>query len=183
MSQYISKMKVPSDGTIRHIVGFGMGDPGYDVLEINTKDNVPGVTYYYLKKGIKQSVTVTKFRGNYFVEYESYTDLNSLTSCQKQGCSLKNVTRDCLMETVKAYRAYRMLFNEYKGFRDDILDALNSLECVYLGGMAKDKDRLISMLERVGFHVESIDFNMIKTKEGICLSFDGLCFNKDEIIP
>jgi hypothetical protein len=88
------------------------------------------------------------------------------------------------METVMAYRAYRMLYNEYHGFRDDMVDALNNgLECVYLGRMGKDKDHLINLLERSGFHIESIDFDLIKTKEGICLSSDGQCFNKDEIIP
>lgn len=183
MAQSINKIKVPSEGTIRHIVGFGQGDPGYDVLETKSKDNVPCVTYYYLKNGMKFSVSVTKYQGKYFVESNSFSDINSLISCQKRGCTLKNVSRDYLMETVKAYRAYRMLFNEYNGFRDDILDALNGLECVYLGGMAKDREYLTSLLERVGFHVESFDFDMIKTKEGICLSLDGLCFNKDEIIP
>jgi hypothetical protein len=49
--------------------------------------------------------------------------------------------------------------------------------------MAKGKDRLTGLLNRSGFHVESFDFNTISTKEGICLSLDGLCFKKDEIIP
>lgn len=184
MAQYINKIRVPSDGSIRHIVGFGQGDNGYDVFETAAKDNVPNVVYYYAKSGTKQSVSVSKYQGRYFVEHEAYHDLDSLISSEKHGCSLKSVTRDYLMETVKAYRGYRMLFNEYTGFRDDIRDALKTgLECVYLGGMAKDKDQLISLLGRSGFHVESFDFNTVKTKEGICLSLDGLCFNQDEIIP
>lgn len=183
MAQYISKMKVPSEGSIRHIVGFGQGDPGYDVLETITKDKVPCVVYYYIKSGTKNSVAVSKYQGRYFVDHEVFSDLNSLISTQKHGCSLKSVTRDYLAETVKAYRAYRMLYNEYNGFRDDIYDALKNLECVYLGGMAKDREKLVNLMERSGFHVEKIDFDMIKTKEGICLSMDGLCFNQDEIIP
>lgn len=183
MSQFINKMRVPSEGSIHHIVGFGQGDKGYDVLETTTKDRVPCVVYYYIKNGMKNSVSVSKYQGRYFVEHEVYSSSDSLISSQKHGCSLKSVTRDYLTETVKAYRAYRMLFNESKGFRDDILDAMNGLECVYLGGMAKDKDQLIQLLERVGFHVESFNFNTIKTKEGICISLDGLCFNQDEIIP
>lgn len=183
MAQYINKLRVPSSGSVRHIVGFGLGDPGYDVLETVTKDNVPCVVYYYVKNRQKQSVSVAKFQDRYFVEHEVYAGLDSFISREKHGCSLKSVTRDYLMETVKAYRGYRMLFNEYKGFRDDILDALNGLECVYLGKMGNDKDRLVQLLERSGFHVESFQFNMIKTKEGVCLSLDGLCFNQDEIIP
>jgi hypothetical protein len=183
MPQFINKIIVPSQGSIRHIIGFGQGDAGYDVIETISKDNVPVVVYYYIKNGIKHSVSVTKYQKRYFVDYETYIDLNSLVSYQKKSCSLNSVSRDYLMETVMAYRAYRMLFNEYTNFRDDIMDALNTLECVYLGGMAKDSEHLISILERSGFHVESVNFGMIKTKEGICLSFDGLCFNQDEIIP
>lgn len=182
MAQFINKIKVPSEGSIRHIVGFGQGDTGYDVLETTSKDNVPCVVYYYIKNGIKHSVSVTKYQERYFVEYETFTDLNSLIS-QKKGCLLKSVSREYLMETVMAYRAYRMLFNEYTSFRDDIKDALNNLECVYLGAMPKDIEQLKNLLERSGFHVKSVDFGMIKTAEGICLSFDGLCFNEDEIIP
>lgn len=182
MAQFINKIKVPSVGSIRHIVGFGQGDTGYDVLETTSKDNAPSVVYYYIKNGIKYSVSVTKLQKKYFVEYETYNDLDSLIS-QKKSCSLKSVSRDYLMETVMAYRAYRMLFNEYTSFRSDIMDALDNLECVYLGGMAKDIEQLKNLLERSGFHVESVNFGMIKTKEGICLSFDGLCFNEDEIIP
>lgn len=184
MAQFMNKLKVPGEGTIHHVAGFGQGDPGYDVLVTKSKDNVPCVVYYYLKNGVKHSVSVTKYKGTYYVEYNSYSDVNSLISSQNRGCSLKNVSREYLAETVMAYRAYRMLYNEYHGFRDDILDALNSgIECVYLGRMGKDKDHLINLLERSGFHIESIDFDLIKTKEGICLSSDGQCFNKDEIIP
>lgn len=182
MAQFINKIKVSSEGSVRHIVGFGQGDPGYDVLETVSKDNVHSVVYYYIKNGIKHGVSVVKYQGKYFVEYETYNDLDSMVS-QKKSCSLKNVSRDYLTETVMAYRAYRMLFNEYTSFRDDIMDALNSLECVYLGAMAKDAEQLKNLLERSGFHVESVNFGMMKTKEGICLSFDGLCFNEDEIIP
>ena len=182
MPQFINKIKVPSEGSIRHIVGFGQGDPGYDVLETTSKTNVPSVVYYYIKNGIKHSVSVAKYQERYSVEYETYSDLNSQIS-QKKSCPLKSVSRDYLMETVMAYRAYRMLFNEYTSFRDDIKDALNNLECVYLGAMPKDIEQLKNLLERSGFHVESVDFGMIKTKEKICLSFDGLCFNEDEIIP
>lgn len=182
MAQYINKMKV-NEGFIRHIVGFGQGDPGYDVLETATKDREPCVSYYYIKSGTKHSVSVTKHLGRYYVETNAYNDLESLISCQKKGCSLKNVSRDYLMETVKAYRGYRILFNEYKSFRDDIYDAANGLECVYLGNMSKSRERLRDLLERSGFHVESVDFDMIKTREGICLSLDGLCFNQNEIIP
>ncbi len=182
MAQFINKIKIPSEGSIRHIIGFGQGDTGYDVLEMTSKDNVPSVVYYYIKNGIKHSVSVTKFQKKYFVEYEIYNDLNSLIS-QKKSCSLKNVSRNYLTETVMAYRAYRMLFNEYISFRDDIMDALNGLECVYLGGLAKDIEQLKNVLERSGFHIESVNFGMIKTKEGICLSLDGLCFNEDEITP
>jgi hypothetical protein len=183
MAQFMNKIKVPSEGSVRHIVGFGVGDSGYDVLETTTKDKIPCVAYYYIKSGKKHSVSVTKFQGKYFVEYETYNDLDSLISTNKKGCSLNNVTREFLAEAVMAYRAYRMLFNEYTSFRDDIKDALNNLQCVYLGGMAKDSERLKSLLERSGFHVESVNFDMIKTQEGICISFDGLCFNADEIIP
>lgn len=182
MAQFMNNIKIPNEGSVRHIVGFGRGDAGYDVLETTSKDNVPSVVYYYIKNGIKHSVSVSKFQKKYFVEYETYNDLNSLIG-QKKSCSLKNVSRDYLMEAVMAYRAYRMLFNEYTSFRDDIMDALNSLECVYLGVLAKDSEQLKNVLERSGFHVESVNFGMIKTKEGVCLSFDGLCFNEDEIIP
>ena len=183
MAQFIKKIKVPSEGSIRHIVGFGQGDTGYDVLEMTSKDNVPSIIYYFIKNGIKRSVSVTKFQKKYFVEYATYHDLESLLSYQKKNCSLNSVPREYLMETVMAYRAYRMLFNEYISFRDDIMDALNNLECVYLGEMAKDGERLKDLLERSGFHVESVNFGTIKTREGICLSNDGLCFNEDEIIP
>jgi len=182
MAQFINKIKVPNEGSIRHIVGFGQGDPGYDVLETTSKDNVPSVVYYYIKNGVKYSVAVTKYQKRHSVECETFTDLNSQVS-QKKSYSLTSVSRDFLKETVMTYRAYRMLFNEYLGFRDDIMDALNGIQCVYLGGMAKDSEQLISLLERSGFHVDSVNFGMIKTKEGICLSFDGLCFNEDEIIP
>lgn len=179
----MNHVKVPSEGSIRHIVGFGLGDTGYDVLETFSLDNLPNIAYYYIKRGVKQSVSITKFQSRYFVEYDSYSDTDSLIRHQKKSCTLKGVTRDFLMETVKAYRAYRMLFNEYNGFRDDILDALKGLECVYLGGMARDKDRLMNLMERSGFHVESFNFDTITTKEGICLSLNGLCFHADEIIP
>ena len=182
MAQFINKIKVPSDGSIRHIIGFGPGDAGYDVLETTSNDHVVSVAYFYIKTGIKHSVSVSKYQNKYFVVYETYNDVDSLIS-QRQSCPLKSVSREYLMETVMAYRAYRMLFNEYTSFRDDIKDALTNLECVYLGGMPKDIDQLKSLLERSGFHVESVNFGMIKTKEGICLSFDGLCFNEDEIIP
>lgn len=182
MAQFINKVKIPNEGSVRHIVGFGQGDPGYDVLETTTKDNVPSVAYYYIKNGVKHSVSVTKYQGRYFVEYATYNDLNSFIS-QKKSCTLKNVSRDFLTEAVMAYRAYRMIFNEYTSFRDDIMDALDNLECVYLGQMAKDSEQLNKLLERSGFHVESVNFGMIKTKEGICLSFDGLCFRADELIP
>lgn len=77
-----------------------------------------------------------------------------------------------------------MLHNEYTGFRNDILDSIKQgIECIYLGNMAKDKDHLTGLLNRSGFHVESFNFNTINTKEGICLSLDGLCFKQDEIIP
>ncbi|QEY34456.1 hypothetical protein FL966_04965 [Caproiciproducens galactitolivorans] len=184
MAQYINRLKVPDNGTIRHIVGFGQGDPGYDVLETKSRDNVPCVVFYYLKDGKKCSVSVTKYQGKYYVEYNSYNDVNSLISNQNRESTLRNVSREYLMETVMAYRAYRMLYNEYHGFRDDIADALDSgLECVYLGRLGKDREHLINLLERSGFHIESIDFDLIKTKEGICLASDGQCFNKDEIIP
>jgi hypothetical protein len=183
MPQFINKIMVPSLGSIRHIVGFGQGDPGYDVLETTSKDNVPSVVYYYIKSGIKHSVSVTKYQKKYFVEYETYNGPDSLVSYQKKSCTLNSVSRDFLTETVMAYRAYRTLLNEYTSFRDDIMDALNGLECVYLGAMAKDTEHLKDILERSGFHVESVNFGMIKTTEGICLSFDGLCFNEDQIIP
>jgi hypothetical protein len=179
----MNKMKLPNSGSVRHIVGFGQGDPGYDVLETTTQDNIPCAAYYYVKNGIKHSVSVAKFQGRYSVEYETYDSPDSLISRQKKGCSLSSVTNDFLKETVMAYRAYRMLFNEYTSFRDDIKDALNNLQCVYLGAMGKDPERLKDILERSGFHVDSINFNMVKTKEKICISFDGLCFNEDEIIP
>lgn len=183
MAQYINKIKVPNEGIVRHIIGFGQGDPGYDVLGTTSKNNESGVSYYYIKNGKKQSVSITKHQGRYYVEYDAYNDLDSFISYQKKSCTLKNVSRDYLMETVKAYRAYRILFNEYKSFRDDILDAVGNLECVYLGSMSKNREHLQDLLERSGFHIESFDFDMIKTKEGICLSLDGLCFNQDEIIP
>lgn len=183
MAQYINKIKVPNEGTVRHIVGFGHGDPGYDVLDTSSKEKGRSVSYYYIKNRVKYSVTISENQGSYFIEYNAYNDPDSFITCKKKSCSLKNVSRDFLMETVKAYRAYRLLFDQYKSFRDDILDAVNSLECVYLGGMAKDRERLQSLLERSGFHIESVDYDMIKTKEGICLSLDGLCFNQNEIIP
>jgi hypothetical protein len=178
MPQFANKVKVPDGGIVRHIVGFGQGDPGYDVVQIGSS-----VGYYYVKNRTKFSVTVTEQLGRYYVEYNQYNDLDSFLSCQKKSSSLKNVSRDFLMETVRAYRAYRIIFGKYKSFRDDILEAANSLECVYLGNMAKDRERLKDLLEKSGFHVTSVDFDMIKTKEGICLSTDGLCFNQNEIIP
>ena len=117
------------------------------------------------------------------MDYETYIDIGSLVSYQKKSYSFNSVSREFLMETVMAYRAYRMIYNEYTNFRDDIMDALNGLECVYLGGMGKDSEHLVSIMERSGFHIESVNFGTIKTTEGICLSFDGLCFNADEIIP
>lgn len=183
MAQYINKVKVPNEGFIRHIIGFGQGDPGYDVLETTSKDKEPCISYYYVKNGTKYSVSITKHLGRYYVDINAYSDLESFISRQKKSCTLKNVSRDYLIETVKAYRAYRILFNEYKSFRDDIFDAANSLECVYLGSMSRSRERLKDLLERSGFHVESVDFDMIKTREGICLSLEGLCFNQDEIIP
>jgi hypothetical protein len=184
MAQYIDKMLVPNGGSVRHIVGFGMGDPGYDVLETRSKDNVPCVIYFYRKGRDKCSVSVTKFQGRYFLEFCVYSDMNSLLCTQKKSCTLRNVTRDFLQEAVKAYRAYRMLYNEYTGFRDDIRDAMKQgIECIYLGKLGKDKDRLIDLLTRAGFHVESFNFDTISTKEGVCLSMDGLCFRQDEVIP
>lgn len=138
MAQYINKIKV-NEGMVRHIVGFGQGDPGYDLLETTSKDHEHCVSYYYIKSGVKHSVSVTKHLGRYYVECNTYSDLDSLISCQKKSCSLKNVSRDYLMETVKAYRGYRILFNEYSSFRDDIYDAAKSLECVYLGNMSKSR--------------------------------------------
>ncbi len=108
--------------------------------------------------------------------------MNSLVS-QKRSCTLKTVSNDFLMETVMAYRAYRMLFNEYMNFRSDIMDALNHLECVYLGVLGRDPERLQDLMERSGFHIESMNFGMIKTREKICLSFDGMCFREDQIVP
>ncbi len=183
MAQYLNKIKVPSEGMARHIIGFGQGDPGYDVLETTTKDRERCVSYYYIKSGAKHSVSITKRLGKYYVEHDTYSAQDSFITSQKKSCTLKNVSRDFLMETVKAYRAYRILYNEYKSFRDDILDALNGLECVYLGNMSKSRERLKDLLERSGFHVESVDFDMIKTREGVCMSLEGLCFNQDEIIP
>lgn len=184
MAQYIDKMLVPNGGSVRHIVGFGMGDPGYDVLETRSKDNVPCVIYFYRRGRDKRSVSVTKFQGRYFLESCLYSDTDSLLCTQKKSCTLRNVTRDFLQEAVKAYRAYRMLYNEYTGFRDDIHDAMKQgIECIYLGKLGKDKDRLMDLLTRAGFHVESFNFDTISTKEGICLSMDGLCFRQDEIIP
>lgn len=183
MPQYIRQIQVPSEGIVRHIVGFGQSDPGYDVLETTSKDQGPCISYFYIKDGAKHSVSITKYLGKYYVEYNIYSSVDTLISFQKKSCSLKSVSRDFLMETVKAYRAYRMLFNEYKSFRDDVLDAVNNLECVYLGSMSSSRERLEDLLKRSGFHIESVDFDMIKTKEGVCISLDGLCFNQDEIIP
>ncbi len=184
MSQYIGHIKVPSSGSIRHIVGFGEGDPGYDVLETVSSGNTPCVIYYYIKSRKKGSVSITEFQKKYFVEHCIYRDQDSVIPEQKNGGTLRNVTNEYLQEAVKAYRAYRMLHNEYTGFRNDILDSIKQgIECIYLGNMAKGKDRLTGLLNRSGFHVESFDFNTISTKEGICLSLDGLCFKKDEIIP
>ena len=183
MAQYVNKIKVPDGGMVRHIIGFGQGDPGYDVLETTSQDGEPCISYYYVKSGAKRSVSVIKHLGRYYVESNTYSNPDSFISSEKKGSTLKNVSRDHLMEAVKAYRAYRIVFNEYKSFRDDILDAADSLECVYLGNMARSRERLKDLLERSGFHVESVDFDMIKTKEGICLSFEGLCFHQDEIIP
>lgn len=64
MSQYIGHIKVPSSGNIRHIVGFGEGDPGYDVLETASSGNTPCAIYYYIKGGKKNSVSVTEFKKN-----------------------------------------------------------------------------------------------------------------------
>ena len=178
MPHFAIKVNVPDGGIVRHVVGFGQGDPGYDVVQIGSS-----VGYYYVKNRTKYSVTITEQLGRYYVEYNKYNDLDSFLSCQKKSGSLKNVSRDYLMETVRAYRAYRIIFGKYKSFRDDILEAANNLECVYLGNMAKDRERLKELLEKSGFHVTSVDFDMIKTKEGICLSTDGLCFNQNEIIP
>lgn len=184
MAQYINKMLVPAGGTIKHIVGFGSGDPGYDVLDTRSKDGVPCVVYYYRHGRDKCSVSVTKFQGRYFLEYCVYNGMDSLLATQKKSCTLRNVTRDFLQEAVKAYRAYRMLYNEYTGFRDDIRDAMKQgIECIYLGKLGSEKDRLMDLMTRAGFHVESFNFDTITTKEGVCLSLDGLCFRKDEIIP
>lgn len=176
-------IKLPNNGIVRHIVGFGMGDPGYDVFETTTNDNLPCVSYFYMKNGVKHSVSITKFQGKYYVEYGTYNSPDSVIPRQKKGCTLRGVSNEFLKETVMAYRGYRMLFNEYTSFRDDIEDALNHLQCVYLGAMGKDIERLTDMLERSGFHIDSINFNTVKTKEGICITFDGLCFHESEIIP
>jgi hypothetical protein len=183
VAQFINKVKVPNEGSVRHIIGFGQGDPGYDVLETNSKENGRSVSYYYIKNGVKCCVSISEDRDRYYVEHITYNDLDSFITRTKKSCSLQSVSRDFLTETVKVYRAYRLLFDKYKSFRDDVLDAVNSLECVYLGSMSKDMERLQNLLERSGFHMKSIDYDMIKTKEGICISLDGLCFNEDEIIP
>ena len=183
MAQYINKLKVPSDGIVRHIIGFGVGDPGYDVLETFSKNNESSVSYYYMKNRMKCSVSVSELRGRYYVDHCVYSSPESFLCVQKSSCPLKNATRDYLMEAVMAYRAFRILSNKYISFRDDILDAVNSLECVYLGRLSRDRERLMDLLERSGFHIESVNFNVINTRENICLSFDGLCFHRDEIIP
>jgi hypothetical protein len=184
MAQYIDKMLVPSVGMIRHVVGFGMGDPGYDVLDTYSKDNVPCVIYYFRHGTEKRSISVTKYQGRYFLEYCTYSNPDAVLATQKKSFTLRTVTRDILMEAVKAYRAYRLLYNEYPGFRDDIYDALKQgIECVYLGNLGKDKDRLIDLMTRSGFHVTSYNFHTVTTREGICVSSDGLCFRQDEVIP
>lgn len=183
MPQYVNKVKIQGGGSVRHIVGFGAGDPGYDVLQTE-QNGVPSISYYYLQGRGKQCVTVSKLQGRYFVEHCVYSRPDSQMATEKKGGTLRNVSREYLQEAVKAYRGYRMLFNEYPGFRDDILDAMKQgIECVYLGNMAKDKDRLSDLLTRSGFHIESFNFDAFTTKEGICISMDGVCFRQDEIIP
>ncbi|WBY64006.1 MAG: MEDS domain-containing protein [Thermocaproicibacter melissae] len=184
MAQYIDKMLVPSVGIIRHIVGFGMGDPGYNVLDTQSKDYVPCVVYYFRRGMEKRSVSVTKYQGKYFLEYCTYSSLDAVLTTQKKSYTLRTVTRDFLFEAVKAYRAYRLLYNEYPGFREDIYDALRQgIGCVYLGSLGKDRTRLIDLMTRSGFHVTSYNFDTVTTKEGICVTLDGLCFRPDEVIP
>ncbi|HEX3037405.1 MAG TPA: hypothetical protein VHO94_00240 [Oscillospiraceae bacterium] len=181
MAQFINRIRVPGDGTIRHIAGFGHGDNGYDVLVTRLKNKaIPCVIYYYLEGEKKKSVTVAKWNGGYFIEYGNYLDVNSLDSYLNESCSLKMVSRKNLFVTVKAYRAYRMVFNEYGGVRDEIIDATKGLECIYLGNMARDRESLVKLLERIGFHPVTVDFNMITTKEGICIALDGICFKEKQ---
>ena len=179
MPQFINGLRVPSTGTIRHIAGFGRGDHGYDVLVTKLRSSVtPCVISYFVEDSRKRSVTIAKLHGGYLVEYGSYADLNFEDSFLNESCSLRNVPGKYLLETVKAYRAYRVVFNEYKGVRDEIIDATKGLEFIYLGNMARDRESLVKLLEKSGFHIEKVDFNMIKTSEGICISLDGGCFKE-----
>lgn len=179
MAQYINGLRVPSDGIVRHVAGFGQGDNGYDVLVTKRNNSsVPCVISYFLEDGKKKSVSVSKLFGGYSIEYGTYSDSSMLESCLTQSCSLSRVPRKYLTETVKAYRAYRIIFNEYKGVRDEIIDATKGIECIYIGNIMHDKENFMKLLERLGFHVESVDFNMIKTKEGICIMSDGICYKE-----
>lgn len=179
MAQFINGLRVPSDGTIRHIAGFGHGDNGYDVLVTTLRnESTPCTVYYFTEGGRKCSITVARRHAGYLIEMEHYSDSNSLDSFFNQPFSIKRVPRRYLTPTVKAYRAYRMVFNEYRGIRDEIIDATQGLECVYLGKMAQDKESLVKLLERLGFHPDTVDFNMIRTKEGICIGTDGICFKE-----
>ena len=183
MPQYVNKIKIQGEGSVRHIIGFGAGDSGYDVLQTE-QNGAPNVSYYYMRRGNKNCVTVSKLQGRYFVEHRVYSGPDSNMTIEKKGGTLRSVSREFLQEAVKAYRAYRMLFNEYPGFRADILDAMKQgIECVYLGNMSKDRDRLSDLLTRSGFHIESFNFDAFTTKEGICISMDGMCYRQDEIIP
>ncbi|HHV32982.1 hypothetical protein [Caproiciproducens sp. LBM24188] len=180
MPQFINGLKVSSNGTIRHVAGFGSGDGGYDVLltTMRSQGSLPCVTYYFRDGMTKRSVSVAKSRGSYLIEMGTFADMDAPESFFNDSVSMRRVPRKYLKETAMAYRAYRILFNEFKGIREEILDAANGLEYLYLGTLSRDKDGLLKMLERAGFHPDKVDVNMIHTKEGICISPDGTCFKE-----
>lgn len=180
MGQYINKLKVPCEGLIRHIPGLGHGDYGYNVLVTTQSNNLPRVSFYFTENRKKLSITVTKFQGIYSFELGYYSSSDSLYSYFTENYPLRRVPRKYVQEAVKVYRAYRMLCNDYISLRDEIIDASKGIQCIYLGKLAYDMEGLETMLKRIGFHPEVVNYNMIKTKEGICISTDGICIREGE---
>lgn len=180
MAQYINKIKVPSDGIIRHIPGLGHGDYGYNVLVTIQSNNLPRISYFFLENKKKLSITASKFQGIYSFELGFYSSPDALYSFFTENYPLRRVPRKYVGEAVKVYRAHRMLCNDYISLRDEIIDASKGIQCIYLGKLASDMEGLEAMLKRIGFHPEIVNYNMIKTQEGICISTDGICVRDGE---